>query len=55
MCRREAIGACVGIYIFGMCLDESGIDKANCRRKMASGGRVAGPHRSLDNASGLYL
>ena len=36
-------------------LDESGTDKAKCRRKVARGRRVAGAIRSLVNARGLQL
>ena len=36
-------------------LDESGTDEAECRRKVASGRRVAGAIRSLTNARSLQL
>ena len=35
-------------------LDESGTDKAECRRKVANGRRVAGAIRSLVNARVLH-
>ena len=40
---------------FGYVLDESGTDEAKCRRKVASGRRVAGAIRSLVNVRGLQL
>ena len=39
----------------GCLLDESGIDGAECNRKVASGRRVAGAIRSLVNAKDLQL
>ena len=38
-----------------MCLEESGTDGAECRRKVMSGRRLAGTIRSLVNASDLQL
>ena len=40
---------------FGRVLDESGTDEAECRRKVASGRRVADTIRSLVKARGLQL
>ena len=42
-------------FKFGMCLDMSGTDKADCSRKVASGRNVAGAMRSLANARDLQL
>ena len=39
----------------GYVLEESGIDEADCRRKVASGRRVGGTIRSLVNTKGLKL
>ena len=39
----------------GCILDESGTEETECRRKVASGWRVAGATRSLVNARGLQL
>ena len=39
----------------GCVLDESRTDEADCRRKVASGRRVAGPIRPLVNARSLQL
>ena len=36
-------------------LDESGTNEADCRKKMASGRRVAGAIRTLASARGLQL
>ena len=40
---------------FACVLDESDADDAECRRKVASGRKVAGVIRSLFNARGLQL
>ena len=55
MHRWDTFRACLGIYILGMCLNESGTDEAECSRKVASGRRVAGAIRSLINARSLQL
>ena len=39
----------------GCVLNESGTSEAECSRKVASGRRVAGAIRSLDNARSLQL
>ena len=39
----------------GCVLDESGTNETECRRKVASGRRIAGEIRSLVNATGLQL
>ena len=39
----------------GCVLDESGTDGAECSRKVASGRRVAGAMKSVDNAKDLQL
>ena len=38
-----------------MCFDESGIDEAECSRKVVSGRRVAGTIRSLVKARDLQI
>ena len=43
------------IKYLGCVLDESGIDEAECTRKVASGRRVSGAIRSLVNARSLQL
>ena len=40
---------------FGDILDESGTDVGECRRKVASGRKIAGAIRFLGNARGLVL
>ena len=51
-------GVCIDVSKFkylGCVLDESGTDEVECRRKVASGRRVAGAIRSVVNARSLQL
>ena len=43
------------LNIWGVFLEESGIDRAECSRKVPSGRRVAGGIRSLVNTRDLQL
>ena len=40
------MGTSIKIQIFGVCLDESGRDVAECRRKVSSGRKGAGAIRA---------
>ena len=62
VCRRRGLKVNAGktkVMVLngeeGCVLDESGSDEAECRRKLASGRRVAGAIMSLVNARDLQL
>ena len=59
MCEIRVDGVLLGQVLdlknLGCALDESGTDDSECRRKVASGRKVAGAIRSLLNARDLQL